>query len=38
MLKLEFTSRSQIAAWAVRESGGAAADGPGPGEAGGQAG
>ncbi|HTZ28767.1 MAG TPA: LuxR C-terminal-related transcriptional regulator [Streptosporangiaceae bacterium] len=37
MLKLEFSSRSQIAAWAVRESGGAAADGPGPGEAGGQA-
>jgi predicted ATPase/DNA-binding CsgD family transcriptional regulator/tetratricopeptide (TPR) repeat protein len=35
MLKLGFSSRSQIAAWAVRESGGAAADGLGhPGEAG----
>jgi predicted ATPase/DNA-binding CsgD family transcriptional regulator len=28
MLKLGFSSRAQIAAWAVRESGGAAADGP----------
>jgi predicted ATPase/DNA-binding CsgD family transcriptional regulator len=34
MLKLGFSSRSQIAAWAVRESGGAATDGPGVAEAG----
>jgi predicted ATPase/DNA-binding CsgD family transcriptional regulator len=37
MLKLGLRSRAQIAAWAVRGSAGAAADGPGAGEAGQQA-
>jgi predicted ATPase/DNA-binding CsgD family transcriptional regulator len=37
MLKLGLRSRAQIAAWAVRGSGGAAADGPETGEAGQQA-
>jgi predicted ATPase/DNA-binding NarL/FixJ family response regulator len=37
MLKLGFSSRAQIAAWAVRGPGGAAADGPEAGEAGQQA-
>jgi predicted ATPase/DNA-binding CsgD family transcriptional regulator len=37
MLKLGFSSRAQIAAWAVRESGGAGADGPETGQAGQQA-